>query len=68
LVEQAAAASQSIVDQTSALNELVVRYQVGEQGHAVAARLPKRVAAPAAVARRPPMRSAAKSAASRSGR
>ena len=35
LVEQAAAASQSIVDQAQSLNELVAQYQVGEGGRPV---------------------------------
>jgi methyl-accepting chemotaxis protein len=37
LVEEAAAASQSIVDQAQALNELVAHYQAGEDGRAIPA-------------------------------
>jgi methyl-accepting chemotaxis protein len=51
LVEEAAAASQSIVEQARALNELVAHYQVGEGAGALPSTA-KRTSAPASVERR----------------
>jgi methyl-accepting chemotaxis protein len=63
LVEEAAAASQSIVEQATALNELVAQYQVGESVRTkTVAATPKRTSASVAMERRDPKRSWAKSA------
>jgi hypothetical protein len=52
-VEQAAAASQSIVDQAQALNDLIEHYHVDEgSGVTTAGAMHKRSAAPAATERR----------------
>ncbi len=58
LVEEAAAASQSIVDQAQALNELVAHYRGGEDGRGLpAAAASKRAASgPVALERREPTR------------
>jgi methyl-accepting chemotaxis protein len=57
LVEEAAAASQSIVEQARALNELVAHYQVGEGvGAKAVTATPKRTSAAVAVERRAPKR------------
>jgi PAS domain S-box-containing protein len=53
LVEEAAAASQSIVDQAKTLNELVARYRVGEEGREISLLAgPRRASDPVAVERR----------------
>jgi hypothetical protein len=57
LVEQAAAASQSIADQAQALNQLVAQYQVGEAARPTAVvAAPKKAPGPVAVDRRDPKR------------
>jgi methyl-accepting chemotaxis protein len=74
LVEQAAAASQSIVGQANALNDMVARYDVGDEARAAAiAANPQRVTAPATAERRSHARpwgtsSGVKSATSSGGR
>ena len=63
LVEEAAAASRSIVDQAQALNDLVARYQVdGDGSGTVVVAQPKKSSAPVAVERRDQKRPWAKPA------
>ena len=52
LVEQAAAASQAIVEQAQALNTLIARYKVNDDGHPAARSAGKVAAAPHLTERR----------------